>query len=332
MVHVSPTSPNRPRQVTLAAWLIIGGSLAVVALVFERVAELHSIETREAIARFLAEPPGSDLGLGPDGAVTALRTIAMVAAGCATAAAILGYHVLRRSRSARLGLTVLAAPLFLTGMITGGFVSSVVAAAALMLWLQPARDWFDGVTRSTPAASAPAAATPGTTPGTPPGAPYAPPGPGTVPSGSAPAVARRPAAVLWACCLTWVCAGLTTAALVASGIALALEPDVLFDEARKQNPNLAEQGVTDDMLTAVAYVMIAGIVLWCLAAAVIAVLVLRGIEWARIVLVVSAAATATLCLVGLALGAFVLVVVLVAAVVTVVLLMRPDARSWFARA
>ena len=66
----------------------------------------------------------------------------MVAAGCATAAGILGYQVLRRSKSARLALTVLAAPLFLTGMVTGGFVSSLVAASAVMLWLQPARDWF----------------------------------------------------------------------------------------------------------------------------------------------------------------------------------------------
>ena len=42
---------------------------------------------------------------------------------------------------------MLAVPLFVTGLVTGGFVSSVVAAAAVMLWFQPARDWFDGVVR-----------------------------------------------------------------------------------------------------------------------------------------------------------------------------------------
>ena len=68
----------------------------------------------------------------------------MIAAGCATAAVILGYQVLRRSRTARIGLTVLAVPLLFSGMVTGGFLSSIVVACALLLWLQPARDWFAG--------------------------------------------------------------------------------------------------------------------------------------------------------------------------------------------
>ena len=81
------------------------------------------------------------------GVLEIMRVFGMVAAGCATAAAILGYHVLQRSRSARLALTLLAVPLFLSGMVTGGFLSSVVAAAAVMLWFQPSRDWFNGVVR-----------------------------------------------------------------------------------------------------------------------------------------------------------------------------------------
>ena len=44
----------------------------------------------------------------------------MVAGGCAAAAAILGYHVLQRSRGARIALTVLAVPLFVSGLVTGG--------------------------------------------------------------------------------------------------------------------------------------------------------------------------------------------------------------------
>ena len=86
-----PATPPRPRQVTLAAWLIMGGSVLVVLTVFDRVAGLHTLETREAVEKFLAEPPGDELGLGVAGrARHAARRSAMVAAGCATAAAILG--------------------------------------------------------------------------------------------------------------------------------------------------------------------------------------------------------------------------------------------------
>ena len=48
----------------------------------------------------------------------------MVAAGCATAMVVLGYQTLQRSRGARLALTVLAVPLFISGLATGGYVSS----------------------------------------------------------------------------------------------------------------------------------------------------------------------------------------------------------------
>src|SRR4029453_13458828 len=142
-----PATPPRPRQVTLAATLIMGGSVLVVVMAFDRMAGLHTLETREAIEKFLAEPPGAALGLEVQGVLDILRVFGMVAAGCATAAAILGYHVLQRSRGARLALTLLAVPLFLSGMVTGGFLSSVVAAAAVMLWFQPSRDWFNGVVR-----------------------------------------------------------------------------------------------------------------------------------------------------------------------------------------
>ena len=58
-----PSAPPRPPQVTLAAMMIMGGSALVVVTVFERVAGLHSLETREAVQRFLAEPPADELGL-----------------------------------------------------------------------------------------------------------------------------------------------------------------------------------------------------------------------------------------------------------------------------
>ena len=309
-----PTTTSRPRQVTLVAWLTMVGSAFVVLLVFDRLAGLHTLDTRESVERFLAEPPGSDLGVSVDGVLTLIRTLAMVAAGCATAAAILGYQVLRRSRSARLGLTVLAVPLFLTGMVTGGFVSSLVAASAVMLWLQPARDWFDGVTRRASAAV---------------------PAPAVVPAPAAPAtrprVESRPSGVTVACVLTWIACGLTTLGMIATAVLLAMDPDTLLDEVHRQNPEIEAEGVTDNLLVGVTFAMIGAIILWCLSASALAILVFRRVEWARIVLVVSTSTAAALSLIGTAIGAFLLALTLVASVVTLALLLRPEARAWFSR-
>ena len=341
MGAVSEPTPDRPRQVTLAAWLIMAGSVMVVALVFDRLSGLHTIETRQSVERFLGEPAGDQLGLGIDGVLTLIRTVAMVAAGCATAATILGFQVLRRSRSARLALTVLAVPLFVAGMAAGGFFSSLVVAAVVMLWLPPARDWFRDAPaspgsapasrRAAPAPSAPAPEPRSTVPPSP-AAPTAPTAP-TAPWGQAPArvptVPPRPAAVVWACVLTWVSVTLTTLGMAAFSVVVAANPERFFDDARRQNPDLSAQGVTDQMLGVVTVLMVAGIVLWCVGAAVLAVLVLRRVEWARVVLIVSASVAAAVSLVGAAVGGFPLVLTLVAAAATIMLLLRPETRTWF---
>ena len=43
-----------------------------------------------------------------------------------------------------IGLSVLAVPLFVTGIAAGGFMSSIVAVAIALLWLSPSREWFKG--------------------------------------------------------------------------------------------------------------------------------------------------------------------------------------------
>jgi hypothetical protein len=341
---MSPTEhgPARPRQVTVAGWLVVLGSVFVVLTVFERISGLHSLETRESIQRFLSEPPGDGLGLEVNGVLTLIRTLAMVAAGCATAAAILGYHVLRRSRSARLALTVVAVPLFLTGLVTGGFMSSVVLAATVMLWFQPARDWFDGVTRPAPdrvertteRVHPSGAVGPGTGPRPFPGfgagassrAPAGAPGPTPVPQ---PVPAARPNAVVWACALTWACTGLATVGLLLSVVMVLAAPDLVFDELRRQDPSYADRGLSDAAITTATYVTAAVGILWSVAAAVLAVLVFRRVGWARTALIGSAAAAAMICLLA-SVGNLLLVLPFGAALAVVLLLLRPDARAWFA--
>jgi hypothetical protein len=350
--------PARPRQVTLAGALIMGGSAFIIGSVFERIAGLGSLETQKSVAEFLTEPPGDGLGMNAEEIITALRVLSMVAGACATAAVILGLYVLRGSRSARIGLAVLALPLFVSGMAVGGFLSAVVVAATVMLWFQPSRDWFDGVVRrpaveearSTAGPTAGSGAEP--TAGTPPEPPVEPPLPppsseprpmtgfGTAVVGYAPPAAAaplgqpagpaaRPARLLWACIVTWTFCGLAIVAMGLSVLVLLTAPDLVFDELHRQNPDLASEGMTDSEIKSATYVTAAVVLVWGGAAILFAVQAFRGVAWGRLALLVSASSAAAVCLVGSVVN-LLLVLPLVACLVTASLLMRPDVRAWFA--
>jgi hypothetical protein len=328
----------RPGLVTMAGWMVIGGSVLMVVTVFETIMGLNTLETREAVAQFLSEPPGEGLGLDVPGALAVLRTVSMIAAACAAMAAVLGFHVLRRNRGARLGVTFLAVPLFFSGSVTGGLLSSVVAFSIALLWLEPSRNWFDGV-RPRPEAARPATgerrAAPADWPPPPPpptaSAPRPHQGFGTAPAATAEQAGppRRPAAVMWACVLTWVLSGLAATMMVLSALVIALEPAVVFDELRRQNPELGEQGVTDRAVQVATYVTAGVTVVWALAAVVLAVLVLRRFGWARIALLASAGGAGAVCLVA-SLGSLLMVLPAFGCAVTFSLLLRPEVRAWFA--
>ncbi|MGA8847713.1 MAG: hypothetical protein WB471_13945, partial [Nocardioides sp.] len=134
----------RPRQVTFSGWSIIVGSVLTILYAFQRVSELGSLEAQEAAADFISTPPGDGLGMSLDDVELAIRIMCLVAGGTAAAAAILGWQVLQGSRSARVVLSVLAPILFVAGLTSGGLFSALVAAGVVMLWVQPARDWFNG--------------------------------------------------------------------------------------------------------------------------------------------------------------------------------------------
>jgi hypothetical protein len=141
---VTDGAQARPMPVTVAGWLVVGGSVGVVLGAFAQVAGLQSLATREAVQKYLSEPPGNALDLGVHDVLDIIRVLATVAAACAAATAVLGYQVLQRSRGARVAVTVLSVPMFFTGLVAGGIAAALVAAAVVMLWFQPARGWFDG--------------------------------------------------------------------------------------------------------------------------------------------------------------------------------------------
>jgi hypothetical protein len=139
---VSQPTTQRPPQVSLASGIVMFSSVVVLLTVWERVTSLGSLETQQAISEVLADSPFTSLDLTVSGTTELLRISCMVAAVCACATAILGWYVRKPDRSARLGLTFFAVPVFVTGLPAGGLAGSFVAAGAAMLWMQPGREWF----------------------------------------------------------------------------------------------------------------------------------------------------------------------------------------------
>jgi hypothetical protein len=358
--------------VTLAGSLVMAASVMLVVSVFERLGDLRSLESRTAVERFLSEPPGSELGIGLESALTIMRTVSMVGAGLATAAAILGWHVLKRNRAARVALSVLALPLFLCGLVTGGFLAGVVAASVAMLWLAPSRHWFAGTTPGTssgrgsqagqarrdagsppawppqpapphdrprddqpggdrPRADVPPLPPPGppATQQPPPWPPYAQASPWTVPP-RGPAPAARPTAVVAACVLTWACCALTALLSILLVAVLTADADALFAEMHRQNPDLADQGVSDATLQSATWIMAITCLLWAAVSSVLAVLAFNRVRWAAIALIVSAGVVALFCLAGSLVSPPLALPGLFAAA-TLGLLLQPSAQRWLAR-
>lgn len=140
--QVSKPTTQRPPQVTLASGIVMFSSVVALLSVWESVTSLGSLETQQAIREVLADEPFASTGLTVNSATELLRISSMVAAACACATAILGWYVRTPDRSARLGLTIFAVPLFVSGLASGGLAGSFVAAGAAMLWLHPGREWF----------------------------------------------------------------------------------------------------------------------------------------------------------------------------------------------
>ncbi|PUA79784.1 hypothetical protein [Nocardioides currus] len=309
---MSTPSVARPRQTTMAGAMVMLAGVFVVLSVWDAVSRLRSIETREAIEGFLADAPGRDLGLSVESMIQTLQGIATVAALCSVAAVALGWRVLQGSRQARVVLSVLAVPIFVTGLVAGGFMSSLLAVATAMLWLSPSREWFAGTPLPEPVKPLPA------------GLPAQPVARG-LPTTAARPTAPQPVRV--ALIATVVVAGVVFAMTLVSLVFLAAQPDVVLEELRKQNPDLEDQGISESLLLTTSYVSGAIALVWSGAAVVLAVLMAGRRSWAARVLLVSAVACAVLCLVA-TFASPVALVPAVAALITTSSLRRPETRAW----
>lgn len=352
----------RPTQATIAGALIIGGSIVVILGAYERIATLQTLEVQRSLETWLDD---ARLGMGVETFSRIIRVLCIVGAAAAAAAAVLGAQVFKRSLSARTALTVLSPFLLVGGTATQTFLAPMVVLGIVLLWLQPTRDWYAGkpwvaaekarrearLARSAPPApparpdpfappappvpptptgsSAPGAAAGPAAPGAPsyPTPWTAPPGYGKPGYGQPPAVrGPRPQSLVTACVVSWIASGVAALGFVVAGIGVLTSGDEVFAELQRQQPELARD-IDQSTFAAVAAVVFAGFVLWCLGALVLAFLTWQGRDWARITLVVSAATAAVVCLVG-AISAPPVLIVMVALLATVRLLLRPEVAAW----
>ncbi len=145
MSPMSDSEPSaRPRQVTMAAGFVIGGSILLLVAAFDSITNLHSVDTRAAVAKMLASGTGDSFGISVSQVLSAMRVGLVVASLCAAVSAVLGIFALQRHRGARVLLSVLAVPILLTAPLTGGLLGALVVLATATLWSGPARDWFAG--------------------------------------------------------------------------------------------------------------------------------------------------------------------------------------------
>ncbi|KAB2812385.1 hypothetical protein F9L07_11460 [Pimelobacter simplex] len=349
----------RPGQATLAGALIIGGSVILVLAAWQRIATLRTLEVQESFEKVVRDPMLSELGWTADDFSMLVRVLCIVGAAAATAAAILGVQVYKRSTSARIALTALTPFLFLGGLVSDGFLTPMVLVGIALLWLQPTRDWYAGrpwVKRyeerraarlaalrppasalpGQPPASAPAPTAPGQPPAPAAGAPRPLTGPAPVPPRrpgqrrrTAAERGPRPPALRLACVLTWASSALAVVGLgFGATFASRLGEEIFAQMTREQPKMLEAYQLTESELVATLYLLFVGGALWAVGATVLAGLAYLGHNWARIVLAVSGAAAAAVALFfTLALWPLVVLVGMLGAATW--LLTRPEVGRWF---
>jgi hypothetical protein len=357
----------RPRQVTTAGVMGVVGSALVVLSLFDALQRLRSVEMREAVDEFLAEPPGEGLGVSTGWAIDVLHGLVLFSGALAAVALVLAIYVFQRHQAARIGFSVVAALLLITSPFSSGAMAMIVAFAAIMLWGQPARDWFAG-REPAPVPSAAAErrserpdpwALPGARPDSteeaprPPeqsGAPAQQPPPAAYPFGSRPdpgwappAHDQQPGRPTWAAgtaqdpdrrpASVIVATALTwlfaglTTFLFSIIVLMLMFGQDALVEAVRANPQFDEMNVSMDDLLAVLWVASAIAIFWSLSAVILAVLAFRRIGWARIALGVSAAITALMSISAQWAG----LIMIIPAAATVGLLFSRSASAWYSR-
>lgn len=319
MSHDAPGP--RPRQVTIGGWVIAVASAMLVVTVYDAMANLHSVDTRNKITRELTTGSMKDLGISLTSALDVVRTALFIAGLAAVVTGILGVFVLQRHTTARIVLTVAAVPVVLTAPFAGGFLGVLIGGATGLLWTQEARDWFAGRTPARvvapPVSQRPALLE---------RAAWPPPTVASAPRRASHRVVRAPvpAHVRTACLLTWTFSSVTALLYVGVIVAIAVDRSHVIELAR-DNAALRGSSVSDRQLVALLVAVSAVVIAWCIVAALLAALTWRRQPVARTLLLVSAGGAFVVGVVGLPYS----LVHLAASGVAFILLLSPSTKSWF---
>lgn len=141
---------------------------------------------------------------------------------------------------------------------------------------------------------------------------------------------KRPGTVTTAGIVTIVTSTLSLLLFLVVTIGIFVARDDVEDAINDELSN--QQGMEDISagdLTALVLAVMLVFVVWCLSAIVLGILTLKRHNWARIMLVVSAAVSALLSLLGITSGVSALT--LIASVAVIVLLFTGGANQWFAK-
>lgn len=142
---------------------------------------------------------------------------------------------------------------------------------------------------------------------------------------------RRPGGVTAAAVTTLVLSGLSAVVYVLLLVAMLTSKEAFLDGMSDELNSAGDNplGEVDrETLFAVVSIATSAFLIWCLVACVLAVLVLRRSNVARILLVVSSGMAALICL--LAIATVIPIVTLVGSIAVIVLLFTGGANQWFA--
>ncbi len=123
---------------------------------------------------------------------------------------------------------------------------------------------------------------------------------------------------------------MTIVTMVAGSVGLIADSSSVIDEAMRQNPDLADAGMSDRALLIGVALVIVALLVWSLLAVVVAWFVWKGREWARITLICSAGLTAVLGVLAVLLNVIALPL-LIASGVAMRLLLGRQAAAWCRR-
>ena len=339
---MSSDSAVRPPLVTFVGSAAIAGSVLSLFTAFSTISQLHTLTFRRSLEERLGERL-TNTGFGVDELVVMVRVVTIIGALAAIPVIVWSYELMRRNPKSLRWLSGFAAVMAVAGILADEVWSLMVGVVVSMAWWAPSRAWLSGETNPSRDASGSTARMDAWTAGES-QATDSPIGR----SGAAVSVAaqprvttdgqvgvERPSQVRTVALLTWGFGGLAIVAVIFEAVLFVRAAEATLAQAAQDadsNAILSNVGVPPlDVYLAVGLVFFAGLIMWALAAMAVAWVMLRGHEWARIVLLISA---------GLATGVAAFAVlgsrveaipILIACAVSVQLLMRGDVRRWFSQ-